>query len=589
MKQHRSVDDLHTAREHFFTRDESSEVVRDPISVSWQRSKAFNVQPDRIDPPFIRDPDLESPLATAAAPVLHQLAEGLVDEPVSVILTSADGVVLNRVSGSTHLLSTLDSVRLAPGFSYSEEFAGTNGIGTALETRRPTLVSGPEHYVESLGNLMCAGVPIIHPISNLVVGVLDVTGWVEDGAPLLHTLARSATTQIEGRLLSQSSAGQTALLNAYMRACRRAPQAGILALGEDMVLLNRRLRLVVDPLDQAAIVESAIDLSTSAIHSQQVLTLPSGQTVRLSSVHDAGPGLARGMAVYQVHMSPLGLTAATSPAATDSARPLPGLVGSSSSWRGTCAQVVEYVRQHAWVAVSGEAGSGRFSLLKAAASEYIPAKSLILSAAEMMDGDAGLSALENEIDHDGFSVILRDIDMLPDDKQRAIATFLQGREDAGWIGVTIGVNELSSISDALILPFFSHTVHLPALRHRIEDLDKLVPYTLRQLSGGRDLHLSPAAFRQLTKYNWPGNVAQLRQILQQVVRTQRSGVVDVNKLPPECRSLNRHTLTPIEALKRDAIVRALEENGGRKQAAADALGISRATVYRKIREFGIQM
>lgn len=591
MDNHMSVDELHKARENFFAERGPDTAVRDQISVSWQRSKAFNVQPDDVDLPYVRDPDLESPLAVAAAPVLHQLAEGLVDEPVSVILTSADGVVLSRVSGTRHLLGTLDKVKLAPGFSYLEEFAGTNGIGTALETRRPTLVSGPEHYVESLGNLMCAGVPIIHPISGSVAGVLDVTGWVEDGASLLHTLARSATAQIEGRLLSQSSEGQTALLNAYLRACRRSPQAGVIALGDDMVLLNRRLRLAVDPLDQAAVVEAAIDLSGTPLYNQQhVLTLPSGQTARMSHVRDTGPALREGMGVYLVHLSPLtSASAVPSQPSIESARALPGLVGSSASWRSSCSQISDCARQHVWVAVSGEPGSGRYSMLKAAAREHISARSLTIAAAELMTGDDGFQALESELEQDGFCVVIRDVDKLADAHQRTIADLLQGREHGGWVGVTISTSETSSTGDALVLPFFGHTVHVPALRHRIEDLEKLVPHLLRQLSRGQELELSSEAFRQLTKYTWPGNVAQLRDILKKVVRSQRSGVVEVSKLPPECRSVSRHALKPIEALQRDAIVRSLEDNRGNKQAAADALGISRATIYRKIREFGIDM
>jgi len=55
------------------------------------------------------------------------------------------------------------------------------------------------------------------------------------------------------------------------------------------------------------------------------------------------------------------------------------------------------------------------------------------------------------------------------------------------------------------------------------------------------------------------------------------------------RALSRHTLTQLEALERDAIVRSLEDNGRNKKAAAAALGISRATIYRKIREFGIDV
>lgn len=577
--------DLRRAREKYFTEQQFDDAVRGPISFSWERSRSLNVQPDILHAPYVRDPDLESPLVVAATPVLRQLADGLVDEPVSVILTSADGVVLNRTAGSNQLLRMLDNVNLAPGFSYSEQFAGTNGIGTALETRQPTLVSGAEHYVESLGNLVCAGVPIVHPISGSVVGVLDVTGFVDDGAPLLVTLARSATAQIEGRLLAQSSEEQTLLLNAYLRACRRSQQVGVLALGDDIVLLNRKLRRALDPQDQAAVVEHAVDLTSGSVNSRHILTLPGGQTVRLSPAVDATLSSRRGMAVYYAYL--------TDPTATtvaiESAKALPGIVGESSSWRHSSQQIAHCARQQEWVAVSGESGTGRFSILKACAIQHISTRSRFFTAAELAADEDTMYSLESELEQDGFSVIIRDVDTLPDTQQRAIASIIQGREHAGWIGVTIGTDMGTTDSNALVQPFFGHTVHVPALRHRIEDIHKLVPYILRQLSRGQDLTMSPAAIRQLTKYSWPGNVAQLREILQDIVHNQRSGIVEVDKLPPICRALSRRTLTPIEALKRDAIVHSLESNGGNKQAAADALGMSRATIYRKIREFGIDV
>jgi transcriptional regulator of acetoin/glycerol metabolism len=173
--------------------------------------------------------------------------------------------------------------------------------------------------------------------------------------------------------------------------------------------------------------------------------------------------------------------------------------------------------------------------------------------------------------------------------QAAIAELCQGREGGGWIGVTTGGAERASPSGASVLTFVAQTVPVPALRHRIEDVHALVPLLLRQLSRGADLRLSDAATRQLCKYSWPGNVDELRDVLREVVARQRSGVVDVQQLPPRCRTLSRHTLTQIEALERDAIVRSLEANHGSKVDAAVALGISRATIYRKIKEFGIDV
>ncbi len=81
-------------------------------------------------------------------------------------------------------------------------------------------------------------------------------------------------------------------------------------------------------------------------------------------------------------------------------------------------------------------------------------------------------------------------------------------------------------------------MHVPAFRHRIEDLHKLIPYYSPASQSGtgpyslRYRTLSPTAIRQLTKYICPGNVAQLREILQEVFHKQRSGAVEVDKLPP---------------------------------------------------------
>ena len=93
---------------------------------------------------------------------------------------------------------------------------------------------------------------------------------------------------------------------------------------------------------------------------------------------------------------------------------------------------------------------------------------------------------------------------------------------------------------------------------------------LRELTRGADVRLAPEAMRQLAKLPWPGNVAQLRKVLAETVALHRSGTIGAEKLPAECRSLARRRL---EALERDAIVRSLQENGGSKADAAEALGM----------------
>lgn len=83
-------------------------------------------------------------------------------------------------------------------------------------------------------------------------------------------------------------------------------------------------------------------------------------------------------------------------------------------------------------------------------------------------------------------------------------------------------------------------------------------------------------------------MTHLRTVLEDIFRRRRSGTIELDDLPAECRSATRRRLTRIESLERDAVVDALALHNGDKAAAAQALGMSRATIYRKIREYGIE-
>ena len=197
-----------------------------------------------------------------------------------------------------------------------------------------------------------------------------------------------------------------------------------------------------------------------------------------------------------------------------------------------------------------------------------------------------VAELAAESGDEDFAVVIADVDDIDTDTLESITSMLATRAGRGWIAATKSSAPPSAPIKQL-LPLFTHTVTVPALRHRIDDLEELVPLLLREITRGADVELAPDAMRQLSRLPWPGNVAQLRRVLTETVARQRSGIISADKLPPECRSITRRKLTQMEALERDAIVRSLQDNGGNKQEAARALGMSRATIYRKINDYGI--
>jgi transcriptional regulator of acetoin/glycerol metabolism len=120
----------------------------------------LRVHTDRVELPYVREPNRDSRLVRAAAPVLQRVTDDLAAQAVGVVLTSTDAVVLERSAAEVSVLNAWDTTSLAPGYRMTEEAAGTNGIGTALETGRPAFIRGGEHYVAMWFGFACAGSPI---------------------------------------------------------------------------------------------------------------------------------------------------------------------------------------------------------------------------------------------------------------------------------------------------------------------------------------------------------------------------------------------------------------------------------------------
>ena len=142
-------------------------------------------------------------------------------------------------------------------------------------------------------------------------------------------------------------------------------------------------------------------------------------------------------------------------------------------------------------------------------------------------------------------------------------------------------------------------LRLPALRERArEDLLDLVERLLRELSSIHRLSppaISGDALDLLLRYSWPGNVRELRNVLERSL-VLSSGTVLPEHLPAELRSpgtaaqrvFDARRLASMEEVERQHLERALVLMEGNRSRAAEALGISRATLHAKIKRFGIQ-
>ena len=585
---HAAKDKLAEARDRFLAAEPVDQAaVRKPILASWWRSRQWNVAADHIDLSYLHDPDLETTLARTADPVLRHLHEQLDGQPISIILTDAAGMVLTRLTADHDLERALDGIKLAPGFSYAEERVGTNGIGTALESGGPAHVFGHEHYAESLERFGCAGVPVHDPVSGKTVGVIDLTCWRKNADPLLLSLVKSTADQITQALLAAGSSRDLHLLQEYVRACRRTGGI-VLALGNDVVMLNDHARRVLDPGDQSALIGHAMEALTRQTPGAVTVDLPSGVTARMFCRRISGD---RPFADGVVHVK-LVAPAVVAPEvpAPRTAMYLPGLVGSGVLWLRACREAETLYESSDWMTLEGESGVGKLALARAVHQRRNPAAPFHVLDAESAGQEWLTKARRELLDGTGMLVI-RHADALTAKQMHSLASALQearAAERQEELRVAVTLNRKQAGADLTrLLRFFQGTVELPPLRHHIEDLHELVPFFLARLSQQGRLTCSPEAMQLLLRHNWPGNTEQLWQVLKQVVQRRRAGVIMPRDLPPECWTVSRRLLSPLESIERDAIVQSLLDHDGNKVRAAEALGMSRATIYRKIHEYGI--
>jgi DNA-binding NtrC family response regulator len=143
------------------------------------------------------------------------------------------------------------------------------------------------------------------------------------------------------------------------------------------------------------------------------------------------------------------------------------------------------------------------------------------------------------------------------------------------------------------------TVHLPALRDRRSDIPMLVHHFLDRYAPGSNLQVTPAAMKSLLHYDWPGNVRELENCVARAVTLGDHQVIDVSDLPPAIRSEQSSPVsmssqdaaslstTALAEMERMTILRVFEQANGDKALAGKMLGISRATLYRKLKRYNI--
>jgi transcriptional regulator of acetoin/glycerol metabolism len=571
--------------------DEFSDLgLREDIHMSWRRSRLALAPMDRLDVPFDEIDDDDRRLLRAVGPVLARFADHLADTRFSLVLADRNGRVLNTFSGADDMRRHLAALFIDQGFVLTEGAAGTNGIGTVLEERRPILVIGEEHYSEPLRHLICAGTPIRNPITGRLEGVLDLACPREEWSKLISPALEQLRHDVEGEMAARAPLAQRLIFERFTARCRETSSA-VIGVSDHYMITNAAATDLLSPADQGVIWSALSDDEGGG--SARSITLSNGRTIEVKSQVIR---LGRSIGGHLMELTPQSLGNQSRPSRR------PGRSRPASTLESTLDDVVRADPQR--LLILGERGSGKVSFARQIHERLNGDQPITLISCELSLVGAGqrwLDELATRLERSEETILLRHVDVLTAPVAQAVAALLDRGTTgpthpnttgpgvvASYRGPRVIATAFDPIIDgqrgALHEALGEQTVQLPPLRDRRSEFATLAAAMLNDIAPS--VHVSGRALAALQNYDWPGNFTQARSVLAQSANAAGRHIIGLEHLPGEVAGALRgpQALSRIEELEREAIIAALREQHGNKLRAAEALGMSRSTLYRRLRQ-----
>ncbi|HEY9409837.1 MAG TPA: GAF domain-containing protein [Jiangellaceae bacterium] len=257
--------------------------VRQPIRASWQRARREGLRADSYLPPIaLAGADVDEarrrhPLGGVWPLLRRSLRWATVDPGALVFLSDADGHLL-WVEGERATMHRAENVHLLPGAKWSEDVAGTSGIGTSLTLQRPFQVLGAEHFLSAATAYTCTAAPIHDPQSGALIGAVDFTCPAPTSGPLAFSLLTTAARLAETTLLNQVLRDQARLRDRYIRRVSRRLGTRSALVGADGQVIH------ADP-------PGWLPRGRLRIEGEGGLVLPDGRSLLVERLAEGGPYL----------------------------------------------------------------------------------------------------------------------------------------------------------------------------------------------------------------------------------------------------------------------------------------------------------
>ena len=620
------------------------------VALSWKRSKEANVDSlgefRSVDEKMVNKVRKNNQLLIAiVSPFLEFIESFIRDTGFMITLVDKDGFILD-VRGDTQALERAKQNMLVEGANRSEKKSGTNAISLALIENKPFQIMGPEHYKKSGHDWTCSAAPI-HDTIGSIIGVLNLSG--HHSLLHKHTLGMviSLVQAIEREFHILEKNAVLLLANERLKAVIDSVSEGVVSIDQSGIIIGSNSKfeemfhLSKSELQEKKITEifkkeiSLLDvfrtgheyfdreefLSTRSVSVPSMITgrkilNKQGEIVSVvgiikekKEVYRLVNRIAGAKAVFtfdslvhqDLQMAKI-ISMAQTVAGTDT-RVL--LEGESGTGKELFAQAIHNASQR---------HAGPFVAVNCSAIPRELIESELFGYAEGSFTGAKKGGKPGKFElADGGTLFLDEVNSMPLEMQVKLLRVLQQNEImclGGERAVPINVRIIAASNQSLEelveegrfrLDLFYRlgvvVFKIPPLRERITDIPLLFSHLLQKIteSMGKSITYSPEELIPiLCAYDWPGNVRELENYIERAVVLTHSGVLTAESFPDKMTvkisgNLEDNSSSYLAIKEREAIQKILILFNGNISKTAKSLGISRNTLYTKIKTYGLSV
>ncbi len=527
-----------------------------------------------------------------------------------ILFADSQGIILDSIVDGQ--CAKNNARRTSPGHIWKEETNGTNALGLVSATQQPGIVHGDEHFFNAYSGLTCAAAPIFGTFGKLV-GIIDATSDCQSRQRHTLALVGMSCMTIENGLFRDRHKNTLILEIHSRREFLGTLQSAMLAFDENGFLKepNRQARIFLQgiPLKPRTHFDEIFRTSFKHFLDQ----MPGGRSVHLTDLE----GSAFEVWAFNHQARKLNLKDSTAGSVHKATSETP-MVHNDPAVKEAMHLVKRAVQLNVPILIRGETGTGKELMARYAHNvsgrkgDFVPVNCAALPEtlieSELFGHQEGAFTGASRGGSKGIvqqaqngTLFLDEIGAMPTQLQVKLLRFLDRMEirpvgktteiplDIQLISATnaklTGPDKATGFRSDLLYRINTMEVCLPPLRER-QDIKALIE-AIRE-SFPQPLDLDSGALGLLGGYNWPGNIRELKNLLIRLSISCQGGTVraeDVRKLLPLPldESPGEHLPKNLADQEREIILAAFDRHHGNISAVARYLGVSRNSIYKKLK------